>query len=368
MRGEWEQYVTRSRVQARIGKVAANPHPATGLISRLHYTNRHHSSMNTRLKLATAASLVATLTAFADIKVNETLSISGYAAGSYRISDPSPGSAEDSFDMDAVKTLFTTDFKSVTGAISLFYAPGAPSDVTVLDAFVTVDVGGGSTITAGKFLSYLGFEAFDIPNMTQISYANGDFLGAIPGYHTGIKWDYSDKEVGFGLALLDSVYSGPYYLKGDGELRRNAGFEGYFVYKGIPDLTVWTGFAYDTKGNVIHKDNEIFTANIWLGYSLTKDSTLGLEYVHKDGGLGDSGYNWLTFYSYNFSNTVSSAFRLSGEKMKDGGPGFTKFTVSPAFKVSDNLLVRAEVSYYDYKKFADAKSATFFGLQTVFKF
>lgn len=322
--------------------------------------------MNNRYKFATALTLAASLTSFADVKVNDSLTVSGYAAGSYRITDPDPGSATDKFDLDAVKTLFQTNFKPVTGVISLFYQPGAPSDVTVLDAYATVDVGGGSTITAGKFLSYLGYEAFDLVNMTQISYANGDFLGPIPGYHSGVKWDYSDKETGFGLALVDSVYSGPNYLKGDGELKRNAGFEGYFVYKGIPDVTVWTGFAYDTKGNVIHKNDEILTLNIWASYALSKDASLGLEYVNKDGGIGDKGYNWLVFYGYNFDAKFSSAFRLSGEKLKDG-PGFTKFTVSPAYKVNDNFMVRAELSYYDYTKYT-ADSAMFFGIQSVFKF
>jgi hypothetical protein len=162
------------------------------------------------------------------------------------------------------------------------------------------------------------------------------------------------------------VYSGPNYLKGDGELKHNAGFEGYFVYKGIPDVTFWAGFAYDTKGNVIHKNDDIFTANVWLSYNLTKDSSLGLEYVNKDGGLGDKGYNWLAFYGYNFSPKVFTAFRVGGEKMKDG-PGFTKFTVSPAYKVNDNFLVRAELSYYDYTKHT-ADSALFFAVQSVFRF
>lgn len=323
--------------------------------------------MNTSLKLAAGLTLAASLTAFADVKVNDSLSVGGYAVGSYRITDPDPGPAVDKFDMDAVKTMFTTNFKPVTGVISLYYQPGAPSDVTVLDAYATVDVGGGSTITAGKFLSYLGYEAFDIPNMTQISYANGDFLAPIPGYHTGVKWDFSDKDMGFGLALVDSVYSGPNYLKGDGELKHNGGFEGYFVYKAIKDVTIWTGFGYDTKGNVMHKNDEILTLDLWIGYNLTKDSSLGLEYVHKDGGVGDKGYNWLAFYSYNFSPNVSSAFRISGEKMKSG-PGFTKYTVCPAYKVNDNFSVRAELSVYDYTKFAGGDSATFFGIQTVFKF
>ena len=119
--------------------------------------------------------------------------------------------------IDRTRYAVTAQTLIATGVVSLYYQPNAPHDVTVLDAYATVDVGGGSTITAGKFLSYLGYEAFDIVNMSQISYANGDFLGPIPGYHSGVKWDYSDKETGFGLALLDSVYSGPNYLKGDGE-------------------------------------------------------------------------------------------------------------------------------------------------------
>ncbi len=323
--------------------------------------------MNQRSKLAAGLGLAAfTLTAFADIKVNDQLSVGGYAVGSYRTTDPDPGPATDRFDIDAVKTLFTTNFKPVTGVISLFYQPGAPSDVTVLDAFATVDIGGGSTITAGKFLSYLGYEAFDIPNMTQISYANGDFLAPIPGYHSGVKWDFSDKDVGFGLALVDSVYSGPNYLKGDGELKKNGGFEGYFVYKGTENLTLWTGFAYDTKGNVLHKNDAILALNIWLGYNLTKTSTLGLEFVNKDGGKGDTGYNWLAFYGVT-SGKYYNAFRLSGEKLKDGGPGFTKFTYSPAYIVNDNFSVRAELSYYDYKDHT-ADKAIFFAVQTIFKF
>ena len=322
--------------------------------------------MNIRFKLAAAVSLAASLTAVAEIKVNETLSVGGYAAGSYRTFDPDPGPSTDKFDIDAAQVLFSTNFKPVTGVISLFYQPNAPHDVTLMDAYATVDLGGGSSVTAGKFLSYLGYESFHVAYTTQISYANGDFLGPIPGYHSGVRYDYSDKEMGFGVALVDSVYSGPYYIKGDGELKHNAGFEGYFVYKAIPDVTVWAGLAYDTKGNVIHKNDEILTLNLWLSYNLTKDSTLALEYVTKDGGLGDKGYNWLAYYGYNFTPKVGSTFRVSGEKMKNG-PGFTKFTVSPSYKVNENFLVRAEVSYYDYTKHT-ADSALFFGVQTLLKF
>jgi hypothetical protein len=323
--------------------------------------------MKSKLNLAALLALASPFALMADVKINDALTVSGYAVGSYKISDTDKGPSSDRLDMDTAKTMFTTNFKPVTGVVSLFYQPGAPSEVTVLDAYATVDVGGGSTITAGKFLSYLGYEAFDIPNMSQISYANGDFLGPIPGYHSGVKWDYADKDFGVGLALLDSVYSGSNYLKGDGELKHNAGYEGYITYKGIKDLTLWAGFAYDSEGNVIHKKDSILTFDFWAEFALSKDAKLAFEYATKDGGKGDTGSNWLVFYSYNFDAKWSAAFRLSGEEMK-AGASFTKYTVSPTYKINDNFSVRAEFSSYDYKKYAAAGSATNFGIQAIFKF
>lgn len=316
--------------------------------------------------LAAGFALAASLTSFADVKVNDNLSVGGFGAGSYRYTSPDPGDFTDKFDIDAMKLGVTGTFKPVTAVVSMYYQPGAPSDISLLDAFATVDIGGGSSITAGKFLSYLGYESFYIDQMNQISYANGDFLGPIPGYHSGVRWDYSDKDISFGLAALDSVYSGPNYLKGDGELKHNAGFEGYFAYKAIKDLTIWAGFAYDTAGNVVHPKDEILTLDLWLSYAIDANSTIAGEYVTKDGGKGDKGYNWLGFYQYTFDKKWSSAFRVGGEKM-DNGPGFIKYTVSPTYKVNDNFLARAEVSYYDYSKYT-ADTALFLGVQMVFKF
>jgi hypothetical protein len=89
--------------------------------------------------------------------------------------------------------------------------------------------------------------------------------------------------------------------------------------------------------------------------------------VGKDGGVGDKGYNWLLFLNYTIDKNWSSAFRVSGEKLSNGGAEFTKLTVCPTYKINDNFSVRAELSYYDYKKTA-ADSATFFAVQSIFKF
>src|SRR4051812_16990437 len=181
--------------------------------------------MITRLKLAAAVSLLAPLTAaFADIKINDNMTVSGYAVGAYEYQSPDPGAdtdslfngAKDTPSADALKTIFTMNFKPVTGVLSLFYIPNIPTgamknELTVLDAYVSYDAGGGTTVTAGKFLSYLGYEAFDPVNMSQITYGavTVGTLGAIPAYHTGLKVDGGDKDFGYGLAVVDSVYS-PY--------------------------------------------------------------------------------------------------------------------------------------------------------------
>src|SRR5437016_50737 len=104
--------------------------------------------MNTCYKFAAALTLVASLTARADIKVNDHLTISGYAVGSYEYVKPDKGSATDSLfngakdtpDADALKTIFAMDFKPVSGTLSLFYIPNIPTTVmrnelTVLDAY-----------------------------------------------------------------------------------------------------------------------------------------------------------------------------------------------------------------------------------------
>ena len=100
---------------------------------------------------------------------------------------------------------------------------------------------------------------------------------------------------------------------------------------------------------------------------LAKEITVAAELCTKDGGKGDKGNNWLLFLNYAIDKNWSSAFRVSGEKLSDGGPGFTKLTAAPTYKINDNFSVRAELSYYDYSKHT-AKNATFFAVQSIFKF
>ncbi|HEY4299627.1 MAG TPA: outer membrane beta-barrel protein [Candidatus Didemnitutus sp.] len=322
--------------------------------------------------------LAAPIAVLADVKVNDNLTISGYIAGAYTSYSPSPGTSFDSVfdaskappgagDANAIDLTFTGNFKPVTVVVSVFDFPNTSVGTTILDAYATYDAGGGLSITGGKFLSYLGYESFYPTLMSQISYANGDFLGAIPAYHTGLRADYTSGNVTFGGAVLDSVYSPYGYDRGDGELKHNAGFEGYVTDK-IGDLTLWAGFAYDSKG--FFEPHSVLTLDFWGQYQITKDIAAAAEYQHKDGGDGAKGYNWLTFLNAN-SGKWTTTLRISGEKMDDDpislGKGFTKYTVCPGYNFTDHLLVRAEISYYDYSNYS-ANSATFWGIQAIVKF
>jgi hypothetical protein len=333
---------------------------------------------------ATLVTLIAgAASATAEIKVNDNLAVSGFAAGSYRNFKEAK---TDRFDIDAAKIEFLTNFTSVKGVVSLYYVPGLTllDDLNVLDAYVSYDAGDGLTLTAGKFLSYLGYEAFYLPGTYHLSYANGDFLAPIPAYHAGVRADYVQGDFGWGAALVDSIYGPTLFsgapaniVEGDGELRKNAGFEGYVTYTGVKGLTLWAGIAYQGEGESLGgipldaSQEETTVIDFWASYEINKQFTVAAEYIRKDGYFAD-GYNWLTQVNYTANDKDSVAVRISSEELDDEGPAFWKYSITPARKVTENLTVRAEVSYYEYDNyfFASGERDTdfFFGVQGIFKF
>lgn len=322
------------------------------------------------LRLAgwTAGLLTLAATASADVKLNENFSVGGYTVGSYQYTKWDGSPASDRFDLDAVKTLFTASFKPVTGVVSLYYPGVAGNEVTVLDAYATYDLGGGYSVTGGKFLSYLGYEAFDPVNMTQITYG-APTLGSmfsIPAYHSGVRLDYGSEANSFGIAVLDSVYSPVSIFKGDGELIHNGGLEAYYKYTGTKDFILWAGLAYDTKGGF--QPHSKVTYDIWAQYAVTSEVTIAGEIAHTDGGPGAKGSSWLVYLGYAPAGPVSWAFRLSGDLPDDSvtsASDYMQYTICPTYKLTDNLSIRAEYSYYDYDS---GSSKSFWGVQGLFKF
>ncbi|MCX6919970.1 MAG: outer membrane beta-barrel protein [Verrucomicrobia bacterium] len=255
-----------------------------------------------------------------------------------------------SLDLYAAKFGATGKFGNVTGYASLYYG-GAKTDL--LDAYFTVDVGGGLSITTGKFLSYMGYEAFDVPNMTQISYANTQ-LSPVPAYHTGIKADYSTAVYGAGVAVVDSLYgygNAPY--KGDGSLRK-PGLEAYYTYKGIKDVTIWFGAANEVATKYAFYD-------LWVSYAVSKTDSIGAEYIK----IESEGSLWLLAYTKALDSKWSLTSRISGDS-PTGGENNLKYTLSPSYSVNEHFIVRAEASYVT--SYGTTPSASTFAAQTIFKF
>lgn len=321
--------------------------------------------MTTRFNLAAALSLAASLAAFADVRVNENFAINGYAVGSWTTTDPDGGKRSETFlkngslfgNTDAVKLGLLGTSGKLAGYGSLLYLPaaGSTNEAGLLDAYATLDVGNGLKITGGKFLSYMGYEAFDAPNMAQLTY--GYTIFAVPAYHTGAKLDYSTKTFSVGVAAVDSIYGGSKgFFEGDREYGDDIGIEAIMTYTGIDKLTLFAGIASEDTHNAA---NKLFIFDLWAAYAVSDALTLGAEFDLQD----DVGQGWLGFVGYKFTNKFSTAFRVSGFKA-DAGGNDTKWTVAPTFALTSNASLRAEFSLGEGDTYGDYK---FFGIQAVLK-
>jgi hypothetical protein len=253
----------------------------------------------------------------------------------------------------------------------------AGSEVTLLDAYIAYDCGNGLTATAGKFLSSLGYESFYQISDNMITLANQQILAPIPGYHDGVKLDYAaDKTTTMGIAVVDSEYSKPGYnaTEGDGDLKHNAGFEGYITYTGIENLTLWGGAGYDTKGSF--EPHSVYVLDFWASYTINKENTVAAEEIYKDGGLvGTKGSNWLVYWQYVFNDKLSNWLCFSGEDVSSGtigkvhvsGPSYWSISLAPAYALTANLSVKFQYTYTKYSKFT-SKTNNLVATEVAFKF
>ena len=283
----------------------------------------------------------------------------------------------------------------MTGTVSLYYRPSAEggvspsgSEATLLDAYVSYDAGGGVTLTAGKFLSYLGYESFYLDSDNMITLANQQLLAPIPGYHEGVKLDYAPTKTDtLGFAITDSEYNKPGYAatEGDGGLKHQAGFEAYYQNTAITNLTIWLGGGYETPTKpgydtggvteefahngvtVIQNAHSVAIGDIWASYVVDKNNdTVAAEEIYKDGGYLNKGSDWLLYYQQNFTSKISSWFCFSGEDVS-GGASYTKYSIAPNYAYNPSLSLRLQYSYTDYSSFA-LKKANYFGGEVIVKF
>jgi hypothetical protein len=357
--------------------------------------------MKNGLKLAGLVAFAAAVPAFAQVKINDSLTVTGWATGSYQYTKVSGTPYTDSLNIDAAELQVTaTPAKKTTVVASVYYRPSAEggvspggSEATLLDAYVTYAASDTINLTAGKFLSYLGYESFYNNQDNMITLANQQFLAPIPGYHEGFKLDFTpDKTDTMGFSVTDSEYQKPGYnaTEGDGEFKHNGGFEAYYTNTAINNLQIWLGAGYETKtkpgvdtdgvqaeplfnakGVLINPDTQdgssVGVYDGWLTYTLDKaGDQLVFEEIYKDGGYLNKGSNWLGYYLWNLPNTkIKTWFGVSGEDVS-GGSKYTKYSVSPSYTFNSSLSFKLQYSYTKYT--TPSFKSNFLGAQVVFQF
>jgi hypothetical protein len=293
------------------------------------------------------------------------LKVSGYGSLSYVYDDKvgetfaDGGSVGGGRPRDSVLVRFDASEGALGARASLYYAPGVnDDDAGFLDYYLTYKTG-AVTITAGNYLSYLGYEAFHADKMSQISYAGT--VGGIPAYHSGVKVDYATDTFVTGLNVSDSLNGDRKFWRGDEDFSDDLGYEAYFKYIGVENLTVFAGIGYESTEGAV---SDFITYDLWASYNVTDKLTIAGElYYHDNGQTTDKrGIQGIAFLKYAFTDKISTALRYGHSEYGNGGMDDHHSTISPAYAVNDHLLLRAELSY------SSSTEATLSGIQAIATF
>lgn len=296
-----------------------------------------------KTKLMTLASLLAFLNAKA-VEIGPTgsgIEFGGFVDWSYQSQDAADGSDADAF--DATQVELNLDFADGPFSVSVDYDiysgegamnSGGSAGADLEEAIITYDFGNGFSMTAGKMLTYMGFEAYDPPNMYQYSYAYdisvndaGDehLVGGqqiYDAYDDGITLDYGSDMFSFGV--FASAETG-------------GGFEYALAFTGVDNLTVkyiladWDGYEKYT---------------FWASYQMDK-LLLAFEIAEADytaEGTDDVD-GFLIMGNYAISDPLALTVRYSETTV--GLAEFEKFTISPSYVFTDSVAGLIEYSTYD---------------------
>ncbi len=306
--------------------------------------------MNKLLSLTAAGALLTGSALHGQIEINDNLSVTGFLDMSLFHADNKDGDST-SYDLDQMELDFLFSLDEITGEIDLDYQRGDANEIDLEQAFLTYDLGEGASITAGKFLSYMGWETAEPTGLYQYSYAYGT---TIPGYHNGVSIDFSDDWGSLGLALVDSVYDD------DGSINNDAddfdmGIETKLVLTPADGWTFFLGYGIDSA-NAGMEDRELI--NLWGSYEVGA-STFAAEYnVYSD--VYRDIDQWLLMYSVAVGDKGTFTARISNDKRDYSslaasamvGSGQwededTKYTLAYIHAVNDNLALVSEVSQVD---------------------
>ena len=317
-------------------------------------------------KIAIASAFIAASSfSTAEIVINDFLSFEGFVDMSYSHTDnDKPNANENSFQVDQVEISWLFDFDPVTAQIDVQYEGesfrtigyddddastglGDRDTVIVEQAFVNYALGNGDVITAGRYASMLGFEAFEPTGLYQYSTAYVFFdnieIGT-PGYAQGVKYTSEGDNTFFGISLQDSV-SGD-YADNLGGPDGGWGVEVAGAYYMDNGLSFFLGGAFEDD----NETGDAYVINSYVTYEtgawiFAAELNYGEE--DPDGAAKTDGVSGLLMANFAYSDVASVTGRVSFYDQDNAGTDEDGYalTLAHGYAFTDNLLLVTEVSY-----------------------
>jgi hypothetical protein len=335
--------------------------------------------MKNKIALATAAMVAGSSLATAEIVINDFLSFEGFVDMSYShtdIDNPPTGEASNanSFQVDQVEISWLFDFDPVTAQVDIEYEDGdgfrdvggdedINGDTEVEQAFVTYDLGEGSAITAGRYASMLGFEAFEPTGLYQYSTAYDFFFNnptGTPGYAQGVKYTYETDGSFFGISLQDEAFENGHDLFG-GNGPSSYGVEAAGAFTTEDGLTFFLGGAFED-----YETGDQYVINSYVSYETGAwvfAAELNYGENDPDGGASTDGIAGLLMANFAYSDAASVTARVSLFDADNAGADADGYalTLAHGYAFTDNLFMVTEISYAEEDTGAANDIETLFG-------
>jgi hypothetical protein len=280
------------------------------------------------------------------IKINDNMSISGFldmSAGANLVDDDVSAFAG----YDQLEVDFKFEFDKLSAKADIEAKPSSESGDAIKfeSASISYALSDQLSITTGRFLSCIGFEAAEPTDMFQYSYSTGI---PYPGYHNGVAISVSPSDM---IGIYASVVSGV-WDSADTDLK-SPGFEAQLSLMPIEGLTAKVGFAGDMVPESIDEKTKKATdgylkseINAWVMYETGPIKVAGEVDVLSNWGAAEvGGLHFLGMANVGLNDEIAVTARFSGAKMEEEDM-LTSVTVSPSYAINDNWGALLEVKQH----------------------
>jgi len=325
--------------------------------------------MKNKIAIASAF-LAASSFSMGEIVVNEFLSFEGFIDSSYSHTDIDQGTSgvssdnSNEFGVDQVEISWLFNFDTVTAQLDLQYEgddEGKDQDdgQSVEQAFVNYALANGDVVTAGRYASMLGFEAFEPTGLYQYSTAYD--ASGLPLYAQGVKYTRESDTSFFGVSIQDEAFD----FGGDNQNLSSSSYaievayaqdlgNGVAVFLGAAFEDADAGDTYIVNSYVTYETGAwLFAAEVNFGNSENGafDVTNAYDIAAADVTGNDVDVmSGLVMANYAYSDDSSVTARLSYEEVENENSvesEATKYTLAHNKALADNLALIVEISYAD---------------------